>query len=82
MNLPCSSTNASDRGKRSWQSSQRASIEGRRQRKDTKYGFGGKKRHSKSGDSMSSGHLRGSGSSSKKRRDRIAPLRKRRKLST
>lgn len=31
----------------------------KRQRKDDKYGFGGKKRHSKSGDAMSSGDLSG-----------------------
>jgi rRNA-processing protein EBP2 len=29
----------------------------KRQRKDSKYGFGGKKRHSKSGDAVSSGDM-------------------------
>jgi rRNA-processing protein EBP2 len=31
----------------------------KRQKKDAKYGFGGKKRFAKSGDAMSSGDLRG-----------------------
>jgi len=31
----------------------------KRQKKDSKYGFGGKKRHSKSGDSTSAGDLSG-----------------------
>ena len=31
----------------------------KRQKRDHKYGFGGKKRHSKSGDAMSSGDLAG-----------------------
>jgi rRNA-processing protein EBP2 len=30
----------------------------KRQKKNEKYGFGGKKRHAKSGDAMSSGDLR------------------------
>jgi rRNA-processing protein EBP2 len=32
---------------------------GKRQKKNEKYGFGGKKRHAKSGDAMSSGDLSG-----------------------
>lgn len=32
---------------------------GKRQKKDEKYGFGGKKRHAKSGDAASSGDLSG-----------------------
>lgn len=31
----------------------------KRQKKNEKFGFGGKKRHAKSGDAMSSGDLRG-----------------------
>lgn len=34
-------------------------MRGKRQKKDAKFGFGGKKRFSKSGDAMSSGDLRG-----------------------
>lgn len=34
-------------------------VNTKRQKKDTKYGFGGKKRNAKSGDAMSSGDLSG-----------------------
>ena len=37
----------------------RAGSNNKRQKKNEKYGFGGKKRHSKSGDAASSGDLSG-----------------------
>ena len=37
----------------------RLPMQGKRQKKDAKFGFGGKKRFSKSGDAMSSGDPRG-----------------------
>jgi rRNA-processing protein EBP2 len=37
----------------------RGAPSAKRQRKDAKYGFGGKKRHAKSGDAISSGDLTG-----------------------
>lgn len=52
-----------DKGKDSRSGSGRGALKGsqrnKRQKKDEKFGFGGKKRHAKSGDAMSSSDLSG-----------------------
>ena len=45
--------------KRSAGGDSRGPPNAKRQKKDAKYGFGGKKRHAKSGDAMSSGDMSG-----------------------
>ena len=45
--------------KRSAGGDSRGPPNAKRQKKDAKFGFGGKKRHAKSGDAMSSGDLSG-----------------------
>lgn len=49
----------SKHSQRSANGRQSTGLNAKRQKKNEKYGFGGKKRHSKSGDAMSSGDLGG-----------------------
>ena len=50
-------------------------TQGKRQKRDEKFGFGGKKRFSKSGDAVSSGDLRGFSSKKMKGQRKGPPLR-------
>lgn len=49
----------------------RGNVNHKRQKKDEKYGFGGKKRHAKSGDAMSSADLSGFNAKGMKAKGRV-----------
>lgn len=62
-----------DRSAKKRQTGVTARTPNKRQKKDAKFGFGGKKRHSKSGDAASSGDIRGFSSKKMKGQNTGAP---------